>query len=90
MKVIDYQNIDLSDAEWGYYQELVKQIGVDDFRGLFKTDEQGIITQIAPTKPVAWVAIFWVQNCMLNQRLREQDRRIEELEKQQKEYKENK
>lgn len=82
MRIIDYQNIDLSDEEWDYYQELVKQIGPDDFRGLFHTDAKGLITLIAPTKPVAWLAIYWAQNVQINQHLREQDRRIEALEKQ--------
>jgi hypothetical protein len=87
MRIIDYQSVDLSDEEWAYYQELVKQIGADDFRGLFKTDAKGIITLITPTKPVAWVAIYFAQNIQINQHLREQDQRIEALEKQMKEDK---
>jgi hypothetical protein len=81
MRIIDYQNIDLNDDEWNYYQELVKQIGLDDFRGLFKTDSKGMITLISPTKPVAWLVIYFIQNVQINQHLREQDRRIEALEK---------
>jgi hypothetical protein len=80
MHVVDYQNIDLTDEEWAYYQELVKQLGADDFRGLFKTDAKGLITTISPTKPVAWLAIFWAQNIMISQHLRENDSRIEALE----------
>lgn len=81
MKTIDYQVVDITEDEWGYYKELTKIIDPEDFRNLFKTDQRGLIISIAPTKPVAWLAIFFVQQVMINQHIRVQDRRIEELEK---------
>jgi hypothetical protein len=81
MRVIDYQKIDLTDAEWGSYEGLVKQFGEDEFKGLFKTDTNGVISAITPSKPVSWMVVFWCQQVMINQHLRENDARIDALEK---------
>lgn len=87
MAVIDYQKVNMTDAESEYYNQLVKQYSVDGkngadyFRNLFETDDNGMITIIKPTKSVPWVVLFFIQNIMINQRLRENDNRILELEK---------
>jgi len=76
MKVIDHQKVDITDEEYEYYQELVKQFtdennkGTDYFKGLFRTDEDGFITIIKPTKTVPWAVLFFVQQVMITQRLR--------------------
>lgn len=80
MKVIDYQKVDITDAEYVYYQELVAQTTTDKFKGeeyfrdLFKTDEDGFITIITPKKSIPWAILFFVQQVMINQRLRYIDR----------------
>ena len=80
IKVIDYQKIDLTDDEWAAFNNIGLKLGKEEFKGLFTTDERGFITTISPTKPVSWVVMFWAQNVMINQRLREKDATIEELE----------
>lgn len=87
IKVIDYQKIDLNDDEFKYYQSLLKQVGEDEFRDLFKTDDKGKITVITPTKPISWSVIFFLQNVMVNQNLRDNDQKIAQLEKEIKQLK---
>lgn len=88
IKAIDYKKIDLTEAEHEFYQELVKQYtddshnGSDYFRDLFETDGSGMITIIKPTKSIPWAVLFFVQNIMINQRLRSNDQRIDAIEKQ--------
>jgi hypothetical protein len=82
MKVVDYQKVDLNDEEWAYYSELLKQFGPDEFKGLLVTDSKGLITMIKPTKPVSWVVLHWAQQVQINQHLRENDARIDAIEKQ--------
>jgi hypothetical protein len=60
---------------------LIKQFGEDEFKGLFQTDANGVISAITPSKPVSWMVVFWCQNIMVNQHLRENDARIAVLEK---------
>ena len=80
MRVIDYQKVDITDEEFTYYKELVIQAtddktkGEDFFRDLFKTDEDGFITIITPKKSIPCVILFFVQQVMINQRLRYIDR----------------
>ena len=80
MRVIDYQKVDITDEEFTYYKELVTQTtddkikGEDFFRDLFKTDDDGFITIITPKKSIPWVILFFVQQVMINQRLRYIDR----------------
>lgn len=78
MKVaIDYQNVDLSKEENDYYQELIKQLaengntdGKEYFRDLFATDDRGFITIIKPKNSIPWIVLFFIQQVMINQRLR--------------------
>lgn len=66
----------MTDQEFDYYKELVKQCSVDGvkgqdyFRGLFKTDNEGYITLITPTQSIPWAILFFVQQLMISQRLR--------------------
>ena len=86
IRAVDYQRLDMADEEYAYYQELIKNLSTDQtsgdifFRDLFKSDEKGIITIIKPIKPVPWEVMFFMQNLMINQHLREQDARIDKLE----------
>ena len=82
MRVIDYQKVDLSDQEFAAYQELVGQLGEEAFKGLISTDDRGIITMVKPNRVVSWAVVFFLQQCMINQHLRLQDQRIDELQHQ--------
>lgn len=88
IKAIDYKKIDLTEVEYRFYQELVKQYtddshkGSDYFHDLFDTDDDGIITIIKPIKSIPWAILFFVQNVMINQKLRSNDQRIDAIEKQ--------
>jgi len=87
MKAIDYKKVDMTDEEWKYYQGLIVQYtddthkGSEYFRDLFETDDNGIITIIKPVKSIPWAVLFFVQNVMINQRLRSNDQRLDEIER---------
>jgi len=90
MKIIDNKNIDMTDEEWIYYLELVKSItdvrtnGALYFKNLFTTDNRGYIIMIMPKNEIPWLILFFIQNLMINQRLKEFDdcsKKIKELEK---------
>jgi len=82
IRIIDYQNVDMNDEEFAYYQNLVSEFGVEEFKGLFKTNEKGIITIITPTKPISWLVIHFAQQVQINQHLRVNDERIDALQRQ--------
>lgn len=75
-KVIDYKKVDMTDQEFLYYKELVKQFSTDTFnaeeffRDLFDTDDYGFIVMIMPKKSIPMVILHFVQMLMINQRLR--------------------
>lgn len=81
-RVVDYKSVEMTDEEWQYYQEIVKEFssgsysGTEQFRGVFEVDGDGCISIIRPPlkKEVAWAVILFLQNLMINQRLR----RVEE------------
>lgn len=76
MGVIDYKKVSLSDLEYQHYLELVKALsdeynkGEDYFRGIFEVDSDGFIVLIKSDKKVPWAVMFFLQNVMINQRLR--------------------
>ncbi len=86
IRAIDFQKVDMTDEEHKYYLEIVKNFTTADFKGaeyfhdLFIANEKGIITIIKPSKPVPWEVIFFVQNLMINQQLRDYDSRIKHIE----------
>jgi hypothetical protein len=86
-KIIDYKSVDMTDDEVDYYNQLVAEFtngtysGKEQFRGLFETDGDGCITIIHPPlkKQVGWAVILFMQNLMINQRLRRMERWVKEL-----------
>lgn len=86
IKGIGLQKVDVTPAEFKYYQELVNaytnesQRGVDYFMDLFETDDNGHITIIKPIRDLPWAILFFVQNLMINQHLRSYDAKIEAIE----------
>ncbi len=72
IRAIANKRLDLSKEEYHYYLELEKNFGKEVFKGLFESDERGIIISITPSpaEPIAMVLIFFLLNVMMNQRLR--------------------
>lgn len=81
IKGIDHKKIEITEIEYKYYQELVEKWGIDSFNDLFKTDEDGKITLISPKKEVPWDVLFFIQNLMINQHIKDNEERIRALEK---------
>ena len=87
--VIDHKPIDMTDEENDYYRSLVSEFtngtynGREQFRDLFDVDSDGCITFIHPPirRELAWVVLFFVQNLMINQRLRRIERLVGALAK---------
>lgn len=84
LRVIDYKQVDMTDEEFEYYEKLVQEFtsgtysGKDQFRDVFEVDGDGCITFIHPPikKQIAWAVLFFIQNLMINQRLRRIERRL--------------
>lgn len=84
LRVIDFKQVDMTDEEYEYYQHLVTEftygtyLGKDQFHDIFDVDGEGCITFVKPPlkKQVAWAVIFFLQNLMINQRLRRMERKI--------------
>jgi hypothetical protein len=78
IRAIANKRLDISNDEHSYFKTIKEEIGIDSFRGLFATDDNGIITAITPPtdKSTPMVVLFFVLNIMMNQRLRVLDRKI--------------
>ena len=85
-KTIDYKKVDMSEAEFTYYKELIKEFSDDTlngenyFRELFDTDDNGLITIVKVEKSIPWAILFFIQQVQINQRLRLFDKYTETLE----------
>lgn len=88
MKIIDNKKINITDAEYDYYLQLVKKFtdkeksidGKKYFKDVFHTDENGYILLIKTEKSIPWAALFWLQQIMINQRMRVNDELIKRNE----------
>ena len=87
IKGIAHRKVEITKEEFEYYQELVKLCtddknkGSDYFNDLFETDDDGVITVITPIKNIPWTILFFIQNLMINQHLRQYDKRMVAVEK---------
>jgi len=82
IKGISLRKVEITEQEYGYYLELEKQYsGLGYFDDLFETNDNGIIQLIKTTKSIPWSVLFFVQNLMINQHLRQFDGRITDIEK---------
>ena len=85
-RVIDYKPVDMTDDEWDYYNKLVEEFsygnysGKEQFKDIFEVDGDGCITVIKPPlkREVGWAVILFLQNLMINQRLRRMEDWIKE------------
>ena len=73
--------VDISDAEFDYYNELSNVFGKDVFDNLFMSDDGGRIISVEPsaTSPTPMAMIFFLLNLSLNQRLRALDKKLDLL-----------
>jgi hypothetical protein len=89
-QIIDHKSVDMTDEEFAYYKRLVVEFtvgtssGAEQFRDLFDVDVDGCITLIRPPirKQIGWGVLFFMQNLMINQRLRRMEDRIREWTRQ--------
>lgn len=87
IRVIDHKAVDMTNEEYDYYNSLVKEFtygnhnGKDQFHDLFDVDGDGCISLVRPPikKRVGWAIIVFLQNLMINQRLRRMEKKIEEF-----------
>jgi len=85
-EIIDHKSVDMMDEEYAYYKKLVEEFtigmsnGKDQFRDLFDVDGDGCITLVRPPirKQIGWGVLFFIQNLMINQRIRRMERQVEE------------
>lgn len=85
IRVIDHKGVDMTDEEYEYYQSLVAEFtygiynGKDQFHDMFEVDGEGCISMVKPPlkKEVGWAVIVFLQNLMINQRLRRMEKKLE-------------
>ena len=86
-QIIDFKSVDMEPEEYEYYLSLVEEFtiggysGKEQFRGMFEVDDDGCIKIIKPPlkKEVGWAIILFLQNLMINQRLRRMEKKIAEM-----------
>lgn len=87
LQIIDHKSVDMTDEEFAYYGKLIQEFtvgtsnGKDQFRDLFEVDGDGCIVFIHPPirKQIGWGILFFIQNLMINQRLRRMERQVGQL-----------
>ncbi|MFA5048438.1 MAG: hypothetical protein WC516_05455 [Patescibacteria group bacterium] len=85
--IIDYKRIEMIPEECEYYNKLVQEFtfgtynGKDQFHDMFDVDDDGCISLIRPPlkKEVGWAVIVFLQNLMINQRLRRLEKKVKEI-----------
>lgn len=84
--VIDFKQVDMIEEEHQYYQQLVKEFSFGQINGkmyfhdVFDVDEDGCISIIRPPlkTEIPWAIILFLQNTMLNQRIRRMEKWVQE------------
>ena len=76
LKIINNQNINLSDEEFEYFKHLCTQYKTSEsdgsifFKDLFDVDKNGFITIVHPKTSIPWSIIHFMQQVQISQRLR--------------------
>tara|TARA_B100000131_G_scaffold322863_1_gene378449 strand:- start:4347 stop:4706 length:360 start_codon:yes stop_codon:yes gene_type:complete len=85
IRAVANKRLDLSEDEYSYFLTLKDEFGEAEFRGIFETDRNGIITMVSPPvkNPTSLGILFFLLNVMMNQRLRNVGVSIAELKKNQ-------
>ena len=78
IRAVANKRLDLSEEEYRYYCGLKDTFGENYFRGLFQSDNNGVLTAVAPPidREIPLVILFFVLNVMMNQRVRVLDGKI--------------
>lgn len=87
IRIVDYKEVDMTDEEYGYYQQIAQEFsdktysGKEQFRDTFEVDSDACIVLIKPPlkKQVAWAVLCFLQNLMINQRMRRVERWVMEF-----------
>jgi len=85
-RIIDFKSVDMTEEEYDYYKKLVAEFtvgnydGKNQFKNIFEVDGDGCLTQVQLPlkKKVSWAVIFFLQNLMINQRLRRMEKWVKE------------
>ena len=82
IRALANKKIELNNDEFEYLKEVKRTIGEAEFLGLFSTNDDGVIQSITPSgsKQTSIVAIFFLLNVMMNQRLRRLDDKISSID----------
>lgn len=73
LRIVDNKRIQMTKEEFDLYQKICNSYpeGKDLFKGLFETDDDGlIIFLIPPTKQFSMEVVLFLQNLMLQQHIR--------------------
>ena len=87
IKIIDNKKVSLTEPEYACYQQICQSYnranfeGSDLFKGLFETDNKGIITFIRPPaeRYTSLEVYLFVCSLHLEQQIREQNKTVEKL-----------
>ena len=79
IRAVGNKRLDLTDSEYEYFKIIKDSIGDGDFKKLFSTDKNGLITAVSPPldRPINVAVIYFTLNVMVNQRLRAIEGRVE-------------
>lgn len=85
IKVIDFKGVEMSQEEYDYYQKITQDFtndninGKDYFHDVFEVDEDGCISMLkfSTNLEIPWLVIVFLQNLMINQRLRRIEKKME-------------
>ena len=88
IRAVANKPLDLSDDEFAYYLQIIEAFGNNIFQDTFESVEEptspehGWITVVTPpfSKNLPMGVIFFLFNVMLNQRVRNQEKKMAELE----------
>jgi len=74
IRLVDNKKLEMTQDEWSMYENICsahQPYGKDLFKGLFESDDDGIIVYlVAPQKKFSLEIIVFLQNLMLHQHLR--------------------
>lgn len=86
IRIIDNKKIDLTDSEFQLYQEICKAYdtttfqGKDLFKGLFETNDDGLIIFLKPSnKPSSMEVFLFLISIMVHQHLRQSTQQFDLL-----------
>lgn len=85
-RIIDNKRIEMTDDEWNLYQEICKSYdrtnfsGKELFRGLFETDENGLITFLRPPTNFTSMEVFlFMMSLFCHQHLRQMYLKVDQV-----------